>query len=89
MMGVPTLSPSSVTLVSMSTMSRSMRGRSFSARHAAMLSFAVISSSAPVSQNTHDSGRITRVRLALQRIQIDAIHQHFLALISPGITPDH
>ena len=28
-------------------------------------------------------------RLLLQRIEIDAIHQHFPALLSPGITPDH
>ena len=41
-------------------MSRSTRGRSLSFRHAATFSLTVISSSAPVSQNTHDSGRITR-----------------------------
>src|SRR6476661_5418774 len=60
MIGVSTRAPSRVTPVSISTMSRSTRGRSFSFRHAATFSFAVISSSAPVSQNTHDSGRITR-----------------------------
>ena len=60
MIGVFTLAPSRLTLVSISTMSRSMRGRSFSFRHAVTFSLAVISSSAPVSQNTHDSGRITR-----------------------------
>src|SRR5215203_7547115 len=60
MIGVCTRVPSRITLVSISTMSRSTRGRSFSFRHAATFSLDVISSSAPVSQNTHDSGRITR-----------------------------
>src|SRR6478609_5223904 len=60
MIGVSTRAPSRLTPVSMSIMSRSTRGRSLSCRHAVMFSLDVISSSAPVSQNTHDSGRITR-----------------------------
>src|ERR1700712_5582140 len=60
MIGVFTRAPNRLTLVSISTMSRSTRGRSLSFRHAVTFSFDVISSSAPVSQNTHDSGRITR-----------------------------
>jgi hypothetical protein len=52
MIGVFTRAPKRLTLVSISTMSRSTRGRSLSFRQAVMFSFDVISSSAPVSQNT-------------------------------------
>ena len=49
MIGVASLVPSTLTLVSILVMSLSTRGRKRSRRHAAMLSASVISSSAPAA----------------------------------------
>ena len=46
-----------------------------------MFSLAVISSSAPVSQNTQDAGGIIAPGFGLQRIQIDAVHVAFRPLL--------
>src|SRR4051794_3481564 len=94
MIGVSTLAPSKVTLVSISTMSRSTRGRSLSVRHATMFSLDVTSSSAPVSQNTQDSGRITRWASrssASRSTQSTSIPhpQTPLQFVRSVITPDH
>ena len=92
MIGVSTLAPSRLTLVSISTMSRSTRGRSLSFRHAATFSLAVISSSAPVSQNTHDSGRITRCAFcssASRSTQSLSMNSLFPPLARRAITPLH
>ncbi len=92
MIGVFTCAPSRLTLVSISTMSRSTRGRSLSFRQAVTFSLAVISSSAPVSQNTHDSGRITRRAFcssASRSTQSLSMHSLFPALPRRAITPLH
>ncbi len=78
MIGVGSLAPSRVTPVSISTMSRSTRGRSFSRRHA---SDVFLDGDLVVGAGVAEYPRCRRHHppgILLQRIEIDAIDQHFL-----------
>ena len=92
MTGVVTRAPSRVTPVSMLTMSRSMRGRSLSLRHADdILLRGDLVVGAGVAE--HPGLRPHHPpRVLLQRIEIDAILQHHsipLPVINAGHTTDH